>query len=137
MARSAPEQIEAQPVSSGDEAQDLQRLRDLVERNDVEGARAFVKDVERWWPDSEHVRHWARVLAPPVARVVKGVPNRSFEREHNWIRSHGREYPGCWLAVLGDHLIAADPDPGIAIRTIKETPGAADALLHFQPDPRK
>jgi hypothetical protein len=123
-------------VSSGDEAQDLQQLRDLVERSDVEGARTFVKELEELWPDSEPVRHWARVLAPPVARVVTGMPPRSFEPEYAWLKEHGRGYPGCWLAVLGDQLIAADPDPRVVIRSIRETPGAKGALLHYQPLPR-
>src|SRR5687768_12774189 len=88
---------------------DLARLREMVEQSDVEGARAFVKELEQRWPDSKKVQHWARVLAPPVARVLRGVRGRPLDKERAWIREHGREYPGCWLAVLGDQLIAADP----------------------------
>src|SRR2546425_8506042 len=86
---------------------DLDRLGAMVEHEDVEGARAFVKDLEQRWPDSSRVQYWARVLAPPVAHRVPGPPGRSFAREHAWIREHGREYPGCWLAVIEDRLLDA------------------------------
>ena len=114
---------------------DLARLRDMVEQSDVEGARAFVKELEQRWPDSERVQHWARVLAPPVARVLRGVRGRSLEKERAWLREHGKEYPGCWLAILGDQLIVADPDMRVVLKVTRETPGARKALLHYQPGP--
>jgi hypothetical protein len=133
MARTDLEQAGQIHTAAPEISDDLARLRGLLEQSDVEGARAYVKELEQRWPDSDVVRHYARVLAPPVARVVKGVPNRSFEPEFNWLRKHGREYPGCWLAVLGDWLVAADPDPRIVLKTIREDPAAKDALLHYQP----
>src|SRR5438270_12393720 len=81
----------------------------MVEHEDVEGARAFVKDLEQRWPDSSRVQYWARVLAPPVARRVPGGAGRSLAREYAWLRAHGREHPGCWLALLEDRLLGADP----------------------------
>jgi hypothetical protein len=124
----APPAVDPPPLTT-----DLDRLRSMVEHEDVEGARAFVKELEHRWPDSARVRHWARVLAPPVARRVPGSTGRSLDRERAWLREHGHEYPGCWLAVLGDRLIAADPDIGVVIQTIRSTPGAEDALLHLRP----
>jgi hypothetical protein len=44
---------------------DLTRLGRLLEIGDVEGARSFVKELEGRWPESERVRHYVRVLAPP------------------------------------------------------------------------
>lgn len=116
-------------------AADLDRLRSMVEHEDVEGARAFVKELELCWPDSEHVRYWAHVLAPPVARRVPGPPGRSLAREHAWIREHGREYPGCWLAVLEDRLLDADPHLGTLLARLREIPGGHEALLHLRPGP--
>jgi hypothetical protein len=122
------------PIAAAPELSDsLVRLRSLLEQSDVEGARAYVRELEQRWPDSDVVRHYARVLVPPVARVVKGVPNRSFEQAFNWLREHGQEYPGCWLAVLGARLIAADADPRNVLKAIRENPDAKDALLHYQP----
>jgi hypothetical protein len=112
---------------------DLDRLRSMVEHEDVEGARAFVKELEQRWPDSESARHWARVLTPPVARRRPGVAGRSLERERKWLREHGREYPGCWLAVLEDRLLAADSNLGAVLAALRQIPGAEQALLHLQP----
>ena len=114
---------------------DLDRLRSMVEHEDVEGARACVKELEKRWPDSDRVRYWAQVLAPPVARRVPGPPGRSLDRERTWLREHGHEYPGCWLAILEDRLIAADPDVRVVLKAIRTTSGAEDALLHFRPGP--
>jgi hypothetical protein len=113
--------------------EDLARLRELLEQGAVEEARAFVKEIEKEWPDSQRVRHFARVLAPPIASVRRGERGRSLEREHAWLREHAREYPGCWLAVWEDRLIAADPDLNVVIATARRMPGAEHALLHFQP----
>ena len=112
---------------------DLDRLRAMVEHSDVEGARAFVKELEQRWPDSHRVRHWASVLAPPVARRRPGVTGRSLERERAWLREHGREHPGCWLAILGDQLLAADADLGVVLAALRQIPGSEEALLHLQP----
>src|SRR3954470_8132196 len=135
MAQAKLDREESQ-AGAPDLTDDLARLRGMVEQHRVEDARAYAKELEQRWPDSDAVRHWARVLAPPVARVVKGVPNRSFAAEHAWLKEHGKEYPGCWIAVLGDTLVAADSDPGVVMRRIRENPETKDALLHFQPGPR-
>jgi hypothetical protein len=115
---------------------DLERLRSMVEQSDVEDARAFVKELEARWPDSEPVRRWARVLAPPVARRRPGRTGRSYAREDAWIRDHGGKYPGCWLAVHGDRLIAADPDFAEVLAAVRRTTGSGDALFHYQPHQR-
>jgi hypothetical protein len=126
----APPAVDPPPLTA-----DLDRLRSMVEHEDVEGARAFVKELEQRWPDSHRVRHWASVLAPPVARRVPGPPGRSLAREHAWIREHGREHPGCWLAVLEDRLLDADPHLGALLARLREIPGGREALLHLQPGP--
>jgi hypothetical protein len=105
----------------------------MVEQSDVEGARAFVKELEQRWPDSARVRHWARVLALPVAHRLPRRTGRSYIREDAWLREHSREHPGCWLAVLGDRLLAADPDFARVTAAVRGTPGAGDALFHYQP----
>src|SRR5262245_31299314 len=89
----------------------LKHLGALIGEGAVEEARALVKELEARWPDSPRVQHFARVLAPPVVRVRPGS-GRSRDREFAWLREHAHEYPDCWLALLGDQLIAADPSVG-------------------------
>jgi hypothetical protein len=122
-------------VSDGTQAlaEDLACLRGFLEREDVEGARKFVQELEQRWPDSDRVRHFARVLAPPKVRMVPGVRGRPLHKEHAWLRAHAREYPGCWLAIFEDRLIAANSDLGLVLATVRQTPGAEESLLYFQP----
>src|SRR5437660_1098817 len=115
--------------------EDVARLVRMLERDDVEGARAFVKELEVRWPDSPSVQHFARVLAPPVVRVLPRASGRRRDREDAWLREHAREYPGCWLALLEDRLIAADSSLAVVLAKVQQTPGAEFALFHFQHAP--
>jgi hypothetical protein len=73
------------------------------------------------------------VLAPPVARVVPNSEHRSFAEEHAWLKEHAREYPGCWLIVLGSELIASGPDVNEVIQLADQIDRTAKGLMHFQP----
>jgi hypothetical protein len=111
----------------------LEHLRDLVGSGSIEEARAFIQELERLWGGSEEVQYWARVLAPPTVRVRHGERGRPRDRERAWLREHAAEYPGSWLALLGDQMVAADPDLGVVLQRIRQTPGAEHALIHFEP----
>ena len=130
--------LETEPILTAETGLEeaLARLKRLVEQSDVEGARAFVREVETAWPEDERVRYWARVLAPP--RVVRTGPatGRPRKQEFAWLREHAAEYPGCWIALEGDRLLTADPDLK-KVRAVVRQSGVRDALLHFQPDLRE
>jgi hypothetical protein len=114
-------------------AADLKCLLDMLEHGRVEAARAFVKELEQRWPDAERVRHYAHVLAPPVYRSRPDIPARSREREWKWLEEHGHEYPGCWVAVFEDRLIAADPDLQVVLARTHEAIGEESAYVFHQP----
>src|SRR5688572_1443111 len=86
--------------------QALDRLIAMLNSHDVEGARAYVKELVREWPDAERVQHYARVLEPPRVVAVGPATGYSLEREKPWLKTHAHEYPGCWLALDGPRLIA-------------------------------
>jgi hypothetical protein len=92
--------------------EDLAQLHDLLGQADIQRARLFVQQLAARWPESDRVRHLARTLAPPVVTTRKGQPGHSRHREREWLRQNAREYAGCWLALVGDQLIAADADLG-------------------------
>jgi hypothetical protein len=115
-------------------ADDLRRLLDLLEADRVEEARRFVKELEQRWPGAERVRHYAHVLAPPVVRSRPDIPARSRTKESKWRKEHAHEYPGCWLAVYEDRLVAADPDLKIVLDRTREAIGEESALVFHQPD---
>jgi hypothetical protein len=111
----------------------LTRLRNMVVDGDINEAREFVKELEKRWPDSDRVQYWARVLAPAKVTVRHGERSRSTDQERTWLLKNAAKYPGCWLAVFGDRLVAVDPDLGVVLDTVRQTPGAESAVLFFQP----
>lgn len=119
--------------SETEHAADLLRLRDLLERGDVNGARSLIKELEPKWPDSSRVRHLSRVLAPPQGRTLRGQKGRSRHAERQWLHHNAKDYPGCWLALDGDRLIAADPDLKVVLDAIDQVPHGTDPLLLHQP----
>lgn len=138
MAKHAPESgiAAADPTPSDLPAElvaGLKRMGEMLGNGDVEGARAWVKELEMRWPESERVRHYARVLAPPTVRTVPRRGGRGFAKEHAWLKAHAREYPGCWIAVLEDQLIAADPDLRRVLAAARGTSDPMHTLIHFQP----
>ena len=113
---------------------ELAQLAELVGRGELVQARETVKELERRWPDDLEVRRFARVLAPPAISVREGGTARPRHQEYHWLREHAREYPGCWLAILGGRLIAASPDVKTVVEAVRQDPKAEGALLHFEPE---
>jgi hypothetical protein len=127
-------------VDTDDELQlerSLERLRNLVSEGDIEEARRFVKELEQRWPESNRVQYWARVLAPAKVTVRHGERSRPTDQERTWLRQHASEYPGQWLAVFGEQLIAADRDLGVVLKIVRETPGVRGAVLYQEPERAK
>jgi hypothetical protein len=91
----------------------IAKLQSLLTQGKVEEARGFVRQLEADWPESDLVRRFSRVLAPPIARVESGgkkAPSREqTQKEGAWLREHAREYAGCWVILEGDRLIATHP----------------------------
>ena len=110
---------------------DMSFLRQLLESSRVEEARDLIKDLAVRWPNSDRVQHMAKVLAPPVARVIPGPRHRSLEKELAWYKSHGHEHPGCWIATLGEQLLAADPSYLRVNDLLDPIPGSADTVIFF------
>jgi hypothetical protein len=121
------------PGQADELAARLEQLRALLEEDDVQGARRLIRELESRWPHSDRVRHLARTLAPPTVRLRPDIPNISRNREHAWLHQHAHEYPGQWLALLGDQLLAADRKLRAVVDRMKTHPGSEKALLHFQP----
>ncbi len=56
--------------------------------------------------DSELQKH-ARVLAPPKLISSSLPPDPDIEVNHNWMKQHGKEYRGQWVAVRNGQLLGA------------------------------
>ncbi|MEP7343169.1 MAG: DUF5678 domain-containing protein [Acidobacteriota bacterium] len=69
---------------------------------------------------------------PGKAPLDKRVPAQSVidrTREWQWIEDHKREYPGQWVALEGDRLVAASPVQQEVYDALK-TAGAKRPLIH-------
>ena len=79
----------------------------------------------------------ARVLEPPRVTAVTGRSSPPWDEERAWLRAHAHEYPGCWLAIQGDRLIAASPDHASVVDAARVAGALDEVLLFFQPgEPR-
>jgi hypothetical protein len=113
---------------------EVAELQALLSRGRVEEARRFARELEARWPESDLVRRFARVLAPPMARIVegrRGMSREQTEKESAWLREHAREYPGCWVILDGDRLIAAHPTLRAAITEADHQVGREVGSLHY------
>src|SRR5947209_8130753 len=113
---------------------DFQRLNRLVEEHQVEEARSLAPEFAAKWPESPEILHLARALEPP--KILPNQPGpraRRLKREHEWLRQHAHEYPGCWIAVYGEQLIAVGPDLTAVSAAVRKAIGEEAALLHYQP----
>lgn len=62
------------------------------------------------------------------------LPYIDRSREMAWIAAHWREYPGQWVALDGDRLIACGDDP-IPFKEIARAQGVERPLIvHLQKD---
>ena len=114
-------------IATPDEA--LQTLVDLVSQSRVPEARSLAPEFVARWPEDAPLRRFATVIEPPRATVNPAVPTRPYGQEWAWIRAHAREYPGCWMAVLNDQLLAADPDLEVVVRAARAAEGGHLALF--------
>jgi hypothetical protein len=58
------------------------------------------------------------------------------EAAFKWINEHGSEYPGQWLALDGDRLLAHGPDLG-EVAAAARAVGVQFPLLHLVEPPRE
>jgi hypothetical protein len=77
------------------------------------------------YPDHLELRKMANVLAPP--RVVDDdiSPIPSVRANQVWLRDHGHEYKGQWVALREGTLLAA----GATTREIWDRLGSPDGIM--------
>ena len=125
------------PVETVESEEDAVRVvRVLVESSRVREARERTAEFLKTWPDSRRLNTAARILAPAVAKAVPPrKPQRSHSLENKWIVENARNYPGEWLLVFEDRLIASGPDLDEVIALGQQSEEGRDGVLWFQPTP--
>jgi hypothetical protein len=73
-------------------------------------------------------------ILPSFDKRVPCEPQPDRTREWEWIAQHKDEYAGQWVALEGDHLIAASPSR-MELSAALKTAGAKRPLIHRLPAP--
>ena len=81
-------------------------VRELIETEQISTARHMLDAAPAYVLGDPLVARLRSVLAPPV---VKRLQKRDVDRsqEYEWLRAHGREYRGRWVALSGGNLVAS------------------------------
>jgi hypothetical protein len=121
-----------EPVECEEDA--VRVVRALVESSRVREAREKTAEFLQIWPDSKPLKTAESVLAPAIARAVPPrKPQRSRALEYQWIRENARNYPGEWLLVFENRLIASSPSFKEVLERGQSIESGADGVLWFQP----
>lgn len=72
----------------------------------------------------------ADIFAPAKVRVVPGVQARPRTAEFAWIQAHAYEYPGEWIVLDGDRLLAHGPRLKQVREMLSPQDVAGDPLFH-------
>lgn len=81
-------------------------IRDLIERDRILDARETLARVPAHAFASEELQRLRTVIAPPTAKRIeyRGVSRRA---EFEFLKAHGHEHRGKWVAVLGGQIVAS------------------------------
>lgn len=115
---------------------DLATLQSLLTGGRIEEARCLVVEILQRWPQSDLVQRFARVLAPPVARVVegkRGLTREQSRKSADWLRDNAGDYSGCWVILQEDRLLAAHPRLREAIEEADREGGPGIGSVHYIP----
>lgn len=108
----------------------LRALRILLHEGEARPARLLATEAHGRFPENSRIAKIYEVLRPPTARYTTGkaIDRR---REVQWLREHGREYQGKWVALSGDLLLAASERVGEALEEAKHHQLSERPLLYY------
>ena len=70
-------------------------------------ARQLALDGAQQYPDHDELQKYAYVLAPPEVTRVGRLQTPSIRASRQWLRAHGQDYVGQWIAVRDGQLLYA------------------------------
>lgn len=84
-------------------------LHALVTAGRIGKARAILSQLRPEQRAAPALSRWARALEPPKVRIGPPGSTPSMERDAAWLRAHGAQYAGEWVALrdgvlLGHHV---------------------------------
>ena len=107
-----------------------ERIRELVEQDYVGAARKLLAEALEKEDHEEDLSGWQQVLAP--AKILRVGGERDIDRtpDFQWLKDHGDEYRGQWVALFGGELLAHGEDLEKVLSQLEDHPSGQRALLH-------
>jgi hypothetical protein len=113
--------------SSAEEYVEL--VRSLLAKGEAGAARRLAAEGAARFRDHPWLRKTDRVINPKgVVATEGGAPERT--REFAWLREHSARYRGCWVALLGDRLLASGRELANVLREVRSQGLESKALVH-------
>lgn len=108
-----------------------EKIRLLIEADLVAGARKLLAEALEKGHPGEDLSYWREVLAPAkmIGPVKEKDPDRASEFE--WLKAHGTEYQGEWVALCEDRLLAHSRDLEEVLSRVKGMNPSRRPLLHY------
>lgn len=78
-----------------------------------------------YYPDNSELQKYARVLAPPKAVSGKATTNSGHKANREWLKDHGSEYSGQWVAVRNGQLLGTSD----SLKELAERVGSTKDVL--------
>lgn len=106
----------------------IQAIRTALEKGDFYKAQHISREAVKHYPDDEHIKNWAYLLAPAKVTVSPSNPearkNQIANRE--WMRANRYNYQNRWVAVRNGQLLATGSSIDELVEQLDDT---KDVLL--------
>jgi Family of unknown function (DUF5678) len=109
------------------------RIRALLHSADLLRARDLLAEAREHGSMEPELDKLETLLAPPSSRLS---PARGFDRsaETRWLRTHGSEYRGQWVAVMGSELLGHASELRDLMKQLRAEAPEVPALLQYIED---
>lgn len=77
-----------------------------------------------FYPSDSELSKYARVLAPPKFLGLSPATGAGIAANREWMKLHGKEYRGQWVAILDGQLLGAAPSLDELTRRLGESKNA-------------
>lgn len=107
----------------------VERIRQLLGEGRLQDARRLTAQALRSHPGHAGLLGLERTIAPGRVEPRPGrYPDRRAELA--WIAQNRDRYPGKWVALVGDRVIAIEDDAGVLLKKLRQQGVAETPLVH-------
>ena len=132
--REAPPHLdEAHPESPPQSADAyLHAIAQALRAGEYGLARTLATEGAARYPEHDELQKCARVLAPPITRVVPATSasRAAVAANHAWLKAHWQDYKGQWIAVREGQLVYATSSFDELVAHIGDTHGVLLTKIH-------